>query len=256
MYKTTLTQAGLSSEQAHIYEFLLKNGASVVRDIAKNVPFSRPMVYKVLEELVQAALVEKQEKKGSVTTFVAAHPQHLIDQAEQTKDQAETALNALSASIDTLISDYNLQSGKPGVRFFEGIAGIRKVLADSLTAQEVIYSYADLESIDKYIGNINREYAETREKKDIRKKGIVLDTPVAREFLKNYEPGVTETRVISRDAAPFHTVMQIYDNKISYITLSDETIIGVIIDDKHIAGMHKYLFEYLWERATQPIDLA
>ncbi len=37
------------------------------------------------------------------------------------------------------------------------------------------------------------------------------------------------------------------DDKISYITLNDEFIMGVIISDKHIFQMHKCLFEIMWK---------
>ena len=44
--------------------------------------------------------------------------------------------------------------------------------------------------------------------------------------------------------------MQIYDNKISYLTLSDKEMIGVIIEDKYIYKMHKDLFEYMWKNIS------
>ena len=47
--------------------------------------------------------------------------------------------------------------------------------------------------------------------------------------------------------------MQIYDNKVSYITLSDKEMIGVIIEDKHIYTMNRDLFDFNWELA-QNID--
>ena len=77
----------------------------------------------------------------------------------------------------------------------------------------------------------------------------MLDTPFARDFLKDYHKQTTDIRLIKQDSSPFHSVMQIYDNKISYITLSDKEMIGVIIEDPHIFEMHKYLFEYSWDKA-------
>jgi hypothetical protein len=211
---------------------------------------SRPMVYKVLDDLSHLDLVEKKEEAGKVARFEAAHPLKLKEWVGKRKQAALGAETAFDGIAGKMISDFNLRSGKPGVRFFEGLTGIREVLEDSLTAHEIIYSYADLESIEKYIGSINRDYVKSREKLNIQKKGIVLDTPFAREFLKNYKPGITETRTISTDAEPFHTVMQIYDGKVSYITLSEQNIIGVIVQDPRIYAMHKYLFEYTWETAT------
>ena len=120
-------------------------------------------------------------------------------------------------------------------------------MQDSLTSKTEIYSYADIESIVKYIDDINKKYVKQRKKLGIKKRGIMLDTPFARKYLANYYEEITETKLIKQDAPPFQNVMQIYDNKISYITLSDKFIIGVIIADRYIYQMHKYLFEYLWQ---------
>lgn len=210
------------------------------------------MVYKVLSQMEATGLAEKKEEKGAVTRFNAVHPLKLKEMTEQKGKQAQSALQALEAVMADLSSHYNLAAGKPGVRFYEGLEGVNRVLEDSLSAKEEIYSYADLESIDSYIPEINKEYVKKRERLKIKKKGIVLDTPFARKFLENYYPGITETRLIKGAATPFTTVMQVYDNKISYITLSKENVIGVIIEDPHIYAMHKYLFEYLWERAEIP----
>jgi hypothetical protein len=48
---------------------------------------------------------------------------------------------------------------------------------------------------------------------------------------------------------PFNSVMQIYEGKVSYITLSDKGMIGVIIQDSNIYQMHKSIFEYVWSGA-------
>ena len=153
-----------------------------------------------------------------------------------------------------LKSKYNLILRKPGIKYYEGKEGIKKVLDDSLTSKTEIYTYADLEAIEKYIPKINKKYAKKRKELNIKKRGIVLDTLFTRNFLKNYHKQITDTKLIKQeDAPPFKTIMQIYDNKISYLTLSSESKIGVIIEDPNIYKMHKYLFEYLWKITKSPI---
>lgn len=46
--------------------------------------------------------------------------------------------------------------------------------------------------------------------------------------------------------------MQIYDNKISYITLEPKRMMGVIVEDRHLYEMHLYFFEYIWRHAAEP----
>jgi len=246
-YSASLTQAGLTAQQAAVYETLVKLGSVPARKLALGSSLSRPLAYKVLDELESMGLAEKHDAPRKVATFSAAHPLKLKEIAEKRFSEAQNAKMAVDGTLQKLISDFNLQSGKPGVRFYEGLEGIQAVLDDSLTAKTEIYSYADLESIEKYISDINKRYVRDRERLNIKKKGMVIDTPFARNFLKNYAPGVTETKLIERESAPFRTVMQIYDGKISYITLSDENLIGVIIADQRIHEMHRDLFQHLWD---------
>jgi hypothetical protein len=88
-----------------------------------------------------------------------------------------------------------------------------------------------------------------REDQDVKKRGLVIDSPEARKFLKSYDGEVTGTKLITGtdSVVPFQTIMQIYDNKVSYITLTDEYLVGIIITDQFIANTHKYLFESLWK---------
>ncbi|MDO8591295.1 MAG: helix-turn-helix domain-containing protein [bacterium] len=247
-YKEELIKTGLNANQALIYELLIKNGSMRASRLSRlaGSSLSRPMIYALLNELVDVGLVEKEEQRGEVARFIPAHPSKLQGFAEKQQEKAAAAMAAAGSVIPKITSDYNLTTGKPGVRFFEGDTGIKAVLDDSLTAKSEIYTYADLESIEKYIPKINEEYVRERELKNIKKRGIVLDTAFNRKFLEGYHQKITDAKLIKYEAAPFQSVMQIYDNKVSYLTLGDKQKIGVIIEDPHIYAMHKYLFEYLW----------
>ncbi len=246
-YFQTLTQAGLEADQAHVYEALLQNGPLTAGRIHQRTPLKRGLVYKVLEELQALGLVTKKDALGKVAIFEPAHPLKLKELAETKEKQAKQAQGALEGVLPQLTSQFNLASGKPGVRFFEGRDGIWEVLKDSLTAKGEIYSYADIESIVKYINEINQKYVATRERLKIQKKGIVLDTPFNRKYLSDYHTTVTDVKLISYNSPAFESVMQIYDNKVSYITLSPDKMIGVIIDDPRIYQLHKWLFEWSWQ---------
>jgi sugar-specific transcriptional regulator TrmB len=246
MHDQFLQNIGLTPDQIAIYLSLLKTGAAPVRKIIPEAKIKRGLAYKVIDQLIELGLVEKKEEDGKVTLFAPSHPERLKKMLQEKEESLKTTSSALSEVLGKLSSEFNLISGKPNVQFFEGLAGIEEVLDDSLYAKSEIYSYADLESIEKYIKVINKKYVEKREKFGIKKKGIVLDTDFNRKFLQDYHTDITDTKLIKSAAVPFQTVMQIYDNKISYMTLTDKEMIGVIIEDKNISTMHKNIFEYLW----------
>ncbi len=248
---SALQATGLTRDQAAVYETLVKNGPLPAREAAHKAGLGRTLGYAVLEQLIAEGLVTKESEKTAVALFSAAHPSVLSSRVILQQKVLEQAGATIEGILPELSSLYNLATGKPGVQFFEGLAGIKKVLEDTLTAKEVIYTYADLEMIEKHIGDINREYSRKREKLGILKKGLLLDTKEARFLLEGYHTKVTNTKLIPASTAPFKTVMQIYDGKISYFTLGVDQLIGVIITDPHIYLMHKTIFERLWEMTPE-----
>jgi len=250
MYEPSLTQIGLSYAQSVVYETLLKNGRLTAGKIALKTPYKRGLVYKTLEDLVKMELIDKKEEPKKVAIFEVKHPLELKDFAEKKEQQAKDAKMALQGMISSLVSEYNLVSGRPGIKFYEGIEGIKEVIYDTFTSDEVIYTYSDPESVEKYIKKINDQYTRERDKRKLNKKIIFPDSPLARKLIKNYHKQTTEMRIMPVEKN-FVSIMQIYSNKISYITLSDKNKIGVIIENESIYEMHKLLFEFNWENSIK-----
>lgn len=248
-YTKEIVVAGLSVEQAAIYETLLKIGTSPASHIMRALPLgstlSRPLVYKILSEICSLGLVQKQEVEGKVSLFTAEHPIKLKEILSRRKEEIEAATTLLDGAIGKLNSVYNLLSGKPGVQFFEGMGGIRAVLRDALTSEEEIYSYVDIDVVEKEIPAISREFAEDRRKLGLKKKNIGIDSHENRQHINGYYTDITEERLIPWPTNTFGTVMQIYDGKVSYMTLTEPKI-GIIIADPHIYTMHRSLFEFTW----------
>ena len=247
MYEELLIKTGLTQDQAKIYEVLLKGGVIPASKAALNAGLKRGLGYKVIEQLVSLGLVEKIDKK--VALFAPAHPSKIKDLLKKRSEELEITEASLSGTLGLMTSDYNLNSGKPNIQFFEGEDGMKKVLEDSLYSKEEIFSYADMIAVQKYIPKINEWYVAEREKKGIAKKVILPDTPEARAILSSYHTEITKSKVIKLDVQPLESVMQIYDNKVSYITLAKGQMIGVIIEDQRIYEMQKAIFNFTWGKA-------
>lgn len=249
MFKSIFQKAGLTPTQAAIMEYLFNNKEEKASEISRAIKKSRAIVYKDLEEMLGLGLVERIDKPNAISYFRAGHPgameKHFDEREEKIKKDRQLFMNYLP----DMVSSYNLLSNKPGVRYYEGMDGVEKILSDSLSAHEAIRTYIDIEAIVKYINDINKEYVKKREKLGIKKRGLVLDSEYAREYLKNYHSEITDTKFLDKNSVKFETIMQIYDNKISYLTLSEKSRIGVIIEDPSIAQMHKTLFDLNWNNA-------
>lgn len=252
MYTELLTQAGLSEKEAAIYEKLLELGSTTVGKLLKHLPYKRGDLYNILASLRDKGLASEGLAKG-IMTFTVESPEKITDLLKAEDEKRDRIRKSVTSTLPDLKSLYNLSMNKPGVRFFEGEEGAWKVLEDTLATKGEIYSYADIDAIIKHDSAMNRRYGQLRQTRGIKKKGIVNDTLVAREFLKGYLKEITETKLITLSTPSFGTVMNIYDNKISFLTLSDKGRIGIIIEDEIIAQMQKSLFEYLWQTIPGPL---
>lgn len=138
MHENTLQLAGLTKEQAAIYETLIVNGSMKAGQISKKTDIKRGLVYFVLDQLVELGLVEKSDET-KVVSFRAVHPVKLQELAEEREQDAKNAQIALTRALPEIISRFNLISGLPGVQFFEGLEGFKKIYDDKLKVGETIY---------------------------------------------------------------------------------------------------------------------
>lgn len=249
MYQELLTQAGLTENQAQLYEILIGLGPVPAGKIAKNAPFKRGLVYKILDELVQIGLAEEQKEAGKAAKFVPAHPSKLKSIVELREKSLKSAAEALETALPRIVSSFNLTSGKPGIRFYEGSEAIEQIAHDSLTAATEVLTYIDSDALEQYHSKTNEKYVASRVAKGVKKRVLTTDTPYQRAmYAKTKE--TAQMRFMQMASFPAKTIMQVYDNKISYIVLEPNRVIGVIIEDAIIAQMHRLLFDHEWERAT------
>ncbi|HTX87171.1 MAG TPA: helix-turn-helix domain-containing protein [Candidatus Nanoarchaeia archaeon] len=252
MYQDIFIQAGLSENEAIIYEYLLGSGQSTVGAIIKNTPIKRGLAYNILNGLKEKGLVVEADK-SKIASFSANHPEKLREYVEKKGEEAAKAKNILEANLPAISSTFNLVSGKPGVRYFEGLDGVKKAMEDTLTAKSEIRTYIDMEVTVKYIDKLNRQYAEKREKLGISKKIIMVESEFSRNYLKNYHKAVTDARFIDGNLPQFGSAIQIYDNKVSFVNLDENKKIAVIIEDKSIYETQKTIFDFVWEK-SRPVE--
>jgi sugar-specific transcriptional regulator TrmB len=250
MYKEYLAKSGLSKDQATIYDLLLQYGNIGASKLSKLSGLKRGLTYKILEQLTELGLAEKNSTLSSIALFFPTHPSKIKELFEKKKEEAKLAEEALNAVMGQMVSTFNLASGKPNVQFFEGLTNIEKVVFDPIeSGASEILEYLDDEAVINTLSDLNRSHVQARKKAGIKKRILAVDCSSIRNRVKEFDPNFTEVRLIKTKT--FATVMQIYDNKVSYITLNPERIIGVIIEGKEIFEMHKALFEESWVKAEK-----
>ena len=218
MYEQILQQIGLNEKEAVIYEIILKTGPigakEILKKTGKKIKTTRSNLYNILFGLKTKKLIAEKGEKGK-TYFETESPTQFLDVFDELLKKTDRAQKSLAIIMPELKSLYNLSTQKPVVQFFEGMEEIKTVLNDSLTAKTLIYTYADIEAIVKYIDEINKEYVKKRDKLGIKKRAVIIDSKFARDYLKNYHRETTDIKLIDHKLYPFNSVMQIYEGKIS-----------------------------------------
>ncbi|HSH55403.1 MAG TPA: helix-turn-helix domain-containing protein [Candidatus Limnocylindrales bacterium] len=118
-----LTQTGLSTAQANVYLYLLENGEAAPPLVARKLSLTRTNAYKVLDSLVELALVRKTEinKKFvyraedpiALTSLVAAERNRVIALEQSVRD----AMHQLRTVYEKTQKDYDVRTfrGNPAV---------------------------------------------------------------------------------------------------------------------------------------------
>ncbi len=246
MHTELLQKIGLNESEIEVYEFLLNHGEASAGEIIESTSLKRGSAYNMLYILRDKGLIEEFDKNNKAF-FRPEHPQKLLEMFSQSVKDMQEVQAELEQNLPDLTQVFSKKHTKPAVRYFEGSEGMQEILADTLTAAETVYQYTDLEAVNKHLPDINDTYMKLRKNKEVHKKHIIInydeipDGKLGDKFM--------ETRIVDRGESPFRDiVMYVYDDKISYLTVSEDGVMGVIISDPRIYSLHRHQFEFVWER--------
>lgn len=241
-----LAQIGLQETEAKFYLAALELGEAPVRDIAAKAGISRTNAYDVFARLLEQKLVTQVGGTGNRIMLVAAEPP---DQLAELLDARRRRLDVL---LPELMSLHNRSSGKPRVRFHQGLEGIQLVLDDTLTARDKnllgILSMRDLYEVPGrlWMDDLVRRRIEA---------GVflrVIRSPI-KDIANLWPQSAADLRDV-RFASPdfvFTMTSYIYDNKVAIISSGRENF-AMTIESEEFAMMQRNLFEVFWASCPPP----
>lgn len=231
-----LLQFDLNKSQAEVYLALLELGQTTVIKLSKKTGIKRTTIYEVLAELEKKHLVA-QTKKGTKRLFIAEEPENL----ERILEEKKTKLEKLMPILKSLT---NTTGEKPVIRYYEGLEGIKDVYRDTLKYKGELVAYVT-ENIFTNLGqDFADEYVEKRVKAQITGRVIGPNTQEIIEYKKTDQKNLKETRIVDKEKFPFSIEMNIYGNKVAFMSFSEQ--LGLIIESNEIAKNMKFLFELAW----------
>jgi predicted transcriptional regulator len=240
MYKKILQLTDLTPSQAEIMDHLFQHKDAKASDIAKKIKRSRAIVYKEVEELEIMGLLKKKQTANQVTTFSAGHPSLLKKLIKNKEDQLRRDKQLLDSCLPKMISSYNLINNQPGIRFYEGVRGLKEIYDEILDDGKDFYlirtayepTYLD------QVAPIVEEFIRQRLRKKIKVTAIIpsdVDDPAkdAGWLLKRFR--IDE----SLYTAPVE--IDIFGDKVAILSFGQE-LVGLIIESKQVALGLKQLF--------------
>lgn len=253
MIEAVLQQLGLDDKEIKVYLQLLKHAPVRASTIAYQLGLPRTTVQNILLRLEKEEFASKSLEKN-VALFSPIHPDNLIGLVESKRRQQNSVFDRLSQDLKTITPQLTafLSPHKriPHVHFYQGREGARKILFDTLTSRTELKDFANIDAMFQHVKDINDQYVAEREKTNITKRSLLLDTPFARQVYESgqYSPKSHKGyKWIKANLYPFSLEMNIYDGKISYITYVEDDFVGVIIANEHIYQMHESMWRLLWD---------
>ncbi len=251
-----LKNIGLEETEAKVYEALLELGPSTVSEIAKKAGITRTLGYPVIDKLNYYGLVDLVSGRGKKKCFVAVHPRGLVQFVKRKEEMWRKRAVETEQLLPDLLSLYKI-ADKPTIRYQEGVRGIITLFEESLESKTEIFSILDVESwqtpdLWEWAKGYNRE----RNKRKIKERILILDTPAGRSWIKKFQriPAYTAYRWIKRDEVSdllqFGGELNIYEGKLMIALLEKTKRMGIIIESTVLTNIMKVMYELVWRRAT------
>ena len=246
--KNILEQIGLSSKEIEIYLALLELGRNNVSNITKNTSINRTTGYVLLNNLVRMGIVHILGKKPKLE-YIIESTDHLVDYLERKIKEDNNTLASLKKILPE-VKSMHYSSSKPIVKYYEGIKGLRQVYEDTLTAKTEIVSMASYQEMHETLPDYFPNYYKRRAKKNIKIKGFVPDTIMARKRRKLNEDENRELALLPYEKEYLFTPeIDIYDNKVMIASWKEK--LGIIIESQEISDALRVMFKLAWEEARR-----
>lgn len=252
MINQTLKQIGLSDDEVDTYLCLLKLGAQPASTIARSNNKKRTTVRGHLEKLKKIGLA-RMYWKGKTQYFVPEKLENCILNLKAKKtiqlQEWDKNIKSFKEIIPELLNFVRPEPIIPKITYYEGIEDLKNMYKDSLSSKTEILCLSSIDDLIELFGlKYDTWYVKKRVKNKIPLRYIAKSSKSEIEETKKDKDLLRKSKHISNKIFDISNEINIYDGKVSIITLKNEKI-GVIIQSKEIYNTMKIIFETLWQQA-------
>jgi len=240
-----LKQLNFSNKETDVYLAALKLGKGSITELAKRANIKRPTAYVVLEKLKEMGLISLSKKKGK-QIFIAESPEKLLKTIEEEKEKIIEKEEKIKEALPKFKALTKKDTTVPLVRYYEGKEGVWNILEDLVESKQEgwiiatgkIYDILGLKQFTKRI---------IRRRKQLGTKLYII-TDHHPENIKAYKLKGTHFREyrFMPETINLNTKVYIYADKVALIFFK-EPLSGVIIENKELFLVFKFMFDSLWK---------
>lgn len=258
--KEYLEVLDLTENELEFYLTLVKLGKCSVQKAAREMNIFRSSAYVLVESLAKKGLISQEFKKKG-RDLVPEPPKVLSRLIREKQKKVEKIKVEVEEKIPELLSSYEKSLKDPVIKVYEGVEGLKAIHQDILDTGKTLYCYPRLDIATGVLSlDFQLKFVEERIKKGIHVKGILNDSQIVKDFLKQSRSNakgkdeLREARLLPDYLKEKITAEKMfYGGKMVYMTY-DKKITGVLIEHDEIVELEKKHFDILW-RVSTPFKL-
>lgn len=238
-----LTNLGLEEKEAQLYVSLVELGEASVLALSRKSGVNRASIYYILDKMKKRGLVTHLKKKGT-DLYSSVDPDLVLAQFQSRVKDLQAAVPELKALV-------NQNGQRPPVRFYEGVNGIKAMIADSLTAKTEILSATNPEALHRLWPEYDEEYSKRRAEANLPQRALAPSDEHGRKAKAEDKKYHRELRLVDSGTLNLGSDITVYDDKVAMASLTGE-VFGVLIENATLAETQRSLFEQAWQNAGGP----
>lgn len=250
MSKSQLEKAGLTKNEALVYNTLLKHGELIVSRLSRFTGLTREYIYVIAKELKLKELIEEIPNR-KILTFKILPPINLKNYIKKKKNTIEEEEAIIESILPELTNHFNLANNfKAEISSFKGEEGIKHIMdgvfyGDNIPREILIIETPNNKSMISYLNNHSKKMSRAGiNVKIVCPNLIKLPEKIDGEKIKR------EVRYIDNQFFNFPSEISIGKNKVFFTSYNNPKIV-IAVRNKNIHDTFYNLFQFLWNIAKK-----
>ena len=250
-----LTNIGLTNNEAKCYLALLKNSSLTIQELSQKTGIHRVNLYNVIQGLEKKQAVSFEIRDKYRKKIIPNNPRQLLElirKKQRTLRKAELKFQDILPEFAGLMKQ---AKESVSIRYFEGLKGAKQVFNDTLTATDDLKGFSNAEFLNEYIPEEwLDDYRKRKSESGLTGRFIAPQTIKSKKYVQEKYTAVglintPKVKFLSAEMFNFLAELDLYDNKVAIISLSQEEQMGIIIESRIVAQSLGSIFEVMWQMA-------